>query len=40
MAISPATDRRPERRPLTVACGVTPCQTPRQRRYVRRFGEA
>lgn len=24
MAISPATDRRPERRPLTVTCGVWP----------------
>lgn len=24
MAISPATDSRPERRPLTVTCGVTP----------------
>jgi hypothetical protein len=24
IAMSPATDRRPERRPLTVTCGVTP----------------
>jgi hypothetical protein len=33
MAIIPATDRRPERRPLTVTCGVTP-----RRPQVRPFG--
>ncbi|MEV7472035.1 hypothetical protein AB0O20_37050 [Streptomyces kronopolitis] len=35
MAISPATDRRPERRPLTVTCGVRP-----RRPQVRPLGQA
>lgn len=39
MAISPATGSRPERRPLTVACGITP-RRPQVRPLRRPSGEA